>query len=347
MVEEQLRYMPELPAVQSDDSTVGSMPLAQFLASRFIPNHVQLKRPAGRTHYHAILKHVMTPELVDRLFAPYLREVNGRLKAVPGWPYLDQLRIGDITPEHVRQLTSSAAAHGYSHQTIKHIRNVVGMIFIHARKERVFYGENPVSEVKLQPPSSTRRPQLSAVQANAILNLMEAPEREIALIAMYTGLKIPEICALQWKHIKIDRARSFVDGTCIPPGFIFVSKQWIASGIVDLGPGRIRGVSISPSLARALIKMRQKKMIDPESYVISHPDGCPVSPSVVRLHRLKLIVRELGLPWVSWQVLRQSYKSRAQELRPRPGNTHILGLKLPETASEFRFDLLGGSFARV
>ena len=330
MAEGQVLDVPDVATKPSYDSTDGSMQLAQFVASRFIPNHVQLKSRAGRTHYHAILKHVMTPDLVDRLFAPYHREVNGRLKAVPGWPYLDQLRIGDVTPEHVRQLTDSAAAHGYSHQTIKHIRNVVGRIFIHARKERVFSGENPVSDVKLRPSSQDRRPQLSVVEANAILNLMESPEREIALVAMSTGLRVHEICALQWKHINLGRTSSCFDEISIPPGFIFVSRHWVASGIVAVDPGKSRGISISTSLSRALMKMRQLNMVDSESFVISHPDGCPVSPYGVRLHRLKLIGRKLGLPWISWQVLRQSHKSQTQELRRRTGNTHMFDLRLPE-----------------
>jgi integrase len=261
--------------------------------------------------------------------------VNGRLKAVSGWPYLDHLRIGDVTPEHVRKLIGSAAARGYSSQTIKHIRNVVGMIFIHARKEGMFRGMNPASEVKLQPPSLTRSPQLSVPQANAILNLMESPERELALITMTTGLRIQEICALQWKHVNLGRTTSYLDNMWIPPGFIIVSKQWIASGIVDADPGKVRGISISPSLAGALLKMRQQAKFDSESFVISHPDGSPVSPAGVRLYWLKLIVRKLGLPWVSWPILRRTCKSRAQELRPRPESTHIFELRLPELSASF------------
>src|SRR5260370_38236242 len=79
------------------------MPLVTFVEKRFIPDHVEHKSPAGRTHYHAILKHVMKPDVVDRLFAPYVRIAKTRLKAVPDWPDLDDVRLCDLNSDHVRR----------------------------------------------------------------------------------------------------------------------------------------------------------------------------------------------------------------------------------------------------
>lgn len=294
------------------------MPFAQFVESRFIPNHVELKGPAGRIHYHAILKHVLTPELVDRLFARYHGEVNGRLKALSGWPYLDHVGMGDVTADHIRRLTKSASAHGYSPQTVKHIRNVISAVFNHARKERVFIGDNPVSEVDLPPAPHKNRPGLSMVEANAILNLLESPEREVALLTMMTGLKISEICALQWKHINLGRSRSYVDGIHIPPGVIFVKKYWSGSEIVDFEAAKARGITVSTSFFRHLLSLRQAhKVSSSESFLIAAEDGGPLAPSRIRTHRLKPIARQLGLPWLSWQALRQTYQSGMQELTLR------------------------------
>ena len=39
----------------------SSMTVALFVESKFVPEHVQYKTPAGQTHYQAILKHVITP----------------------------------------------------------------------------------------------------------------------------------------------------------------------------------------------------------------------------------------------------------------------------------------------
>src|SRR4051812_37283954 len=136
------------PSRSLEGSTVSTV---EFIENRFIPNHVALKTQAGRSHYHAILKHVLRPETVDRLLLPYRRTSRSRLKSIPGWPYLDETRLCDIGPDHVRQLTSLAANHGYSPQTVKHIKNVVSAIISHAKKERLLSGDNPIAEVHLPP----------------------------------------------------------------------------------------------------------------------------------------------------------------------------------------------------
>src|ERR1700733_13407000 len=91
--------------------------MVRFVESCFIPNHVELKTRAGRTHYHAILKHVLRPETVDRLLLPYRGMSKSKLRSIPEWPYLDETRLCDIPPDHVRRLTALAVRHGYSPQT--------------------------------------------------------------------------------------------------------------------------------------------------------------------------------------------------------------------------------------
>src|SRR5258708_18083639 len=48
---------------------VRSMSLAEFVHRKFNPEYVQIRRSAGRAHFHAILKHVFSPEQVARAFA--------------------------------------------------------------------------------------------------------------------------------------------------------------------------------------------------------------------------------------------------------------------------------------
>jgi hypothetical protein len=43
-----------------------------FIETKFIPDHVEHKSFAGRTHYQAILKHILKPETVERMFTPYM-----------------------------------------------------------------------------------------------------------------------------------------------------------------------------------------------------------------------------------------------------------------------------------
>lgn len=301
------------------------MSLAMFIETRFIPNHVDAKSIAGRTHYQAMLKHVLKPETVDRLFTSRGGRAKARLKAVPNWPYLDNVRLCDVRPDHVRQLTSSAAGRGYSPQTVKHIRSVISAIISHAKRERVFSGDNPISEVEL--PRMTRREphDLTITQAKAILKLMRYPERDIALITITTGMGISEICALQWKHLNLGATTVFTDGELIPPRSIVVKKQLTPGGVVDIVGNRCRKIVVPEPLIHSLKALRKTRSItDPDWFVVGTRDGQPVN---IRMLRLKPIRQQLGMPWLSWQVLKRAHEALLLELRVQLSDDLVLSTR--------------------
>src|SRR5580704_1712701 len=308
-----------------DDS---SMLLATFIEWKFIPEHVQHKSPAGRTHYQAILKHVLKPETVDRLFTPYVGVRKARLKALPDWPYLDEVRLCDLNPEHVRQLTTSASMRGYSHQTIKHIRNVMSAVVSHARRELMFNGKNPVLEVDLPAEPQKTSHNLTIVEAKTILGLMRYPEREIALITIITGMSISEICALQWKHVNLSRSSVYVEGELLSARSLGVMRQWNARGLADVSATRLRHVFVPEPLVQALLRLRRHRRIaDANSFVIASPDGDPISPTSVRMLRLNPIGRELAMPWLSWQVLKRAHDELLSELRIKLSQDLVLSTR--------------------
>ena len=84
-------------------------------------------------------------------------------------------------------------------------------IIAHAQQEGCFYGLNPVSQVKLPPKTHRPTPDLSINQTRAILQLLPAPEKHVALFTLSTGMNIQEICNLQWKHINLTESPRVLD----------------------------------------------------------------------------------------------------------------------------------------
>jgi hypothetical protein len=125
--------------------------LREFVKTRFIPEHVTPKGTARRRYYRAILKHVLKPETVDLLFDAGARIAirRRRLTAITDWPYLDDVRLCDLQPLHVRSIVMAALDRGYSVETVKHIRYVIGTIITHATRSRCFGGDNPAFQVPL------------------------------------------------------------------------------------------------------------------------------------------------------------------------------------------------------
>jgi integrase len=310
------RIDPPLLSSFEKGSQNSTMSLEVFVAQKFIPEHVEHKSIAGRTHYKAILKHVLRPEKVDRLFCHKKERPRARLKASPDWPYLDEVRLCDIRPAHVQQLTSFASDHGYSTQTVKHIRNVISAIISHAKREQCFSGENPASGVELPPMARCRAENLTIVQAKRMLRLMQYPEREIALITITTGMSISEICGLQWKNVNLMDSKIDIEGEPIAPRSIFVKNQYSSRGLVGVNIHRIRTVEIPEPLFRTLQSLGQMQNTpDPNRLVLPSLAGTPINPGSLRMQRLRPIGRKLNMPGLSWQILTRAHYALLSELR--------------------------------
>lgn len=308
------------PFCDSRELPSGTMQLASYVERKFIPDHVLFKTEPGRIHYQAILKHILNPEKVEKMFAPYTAGSISRLRPFPDWPYLDNIRLCDLTADHVRQLTSFASARGYSPQTVKHIRNVLGAVISHARKEGLFKGKNPTSEVELPPIIHRNVQKLTILQTKAVLRRMRHPDRDIALITIATGMGIAEICALQWKHVNLTDTPVYSEGEMIPPQHILVKQHWDQNQILDLPVFRVRKEPIPEPLLHRLSQLRRLwHQFDPQRFVLTLNNGTQVSPAGIRT-RLKPVGRQLGLPWLSWPALKRAHQTLIAELRIHLGD---------------------------
>jgi integrase len=239
--------------------------------------------------------------------------------------YLDDVLLCDLTPNHVRKLVLSAALRGYSPQSVKHIGCVLGAIVKHAKKERMFDGENPISEVELPPASLTGSHELTVLQAKKLLKSMQYPEREIALLTISTGMNISEVCALQWKHINLTRKTVRIDEDPIPCESCIVKKQWTTDTIIDLAGNRVKVVELPKSLVQVLLQLkRSRRIVDQDQFLIATTEGHAMRPADTLIMCLKPIGQRLGMPWISWQILRRAHQSLLSELRTRLTNELVL-----------------------
>jgi integrase len=292
------------------------MTLSDFVERKFIPEHVAMLKIAGRTHYHAILKHVLKPEDVDRMFLVPAEKSKAKLKTINGWPYLGDLRLRDARQDDIQRLISAALNRGYSTQTVKHIRNVASAIFTHAKRKQWYSGDNPASFVTLPEMSRKEAHALTFAQMKAVLAAMRHPEREMALIAVLTSMNVAEICGLQWKRVNLTDAWANVDGEAVPPRTIAVRKQWYRGELGSVKKkSRIRNLPIPESLLPTLIELsRRRSFTGPEDYVLVSRAGTPIDEHNIAARRLKPIGAAVSMPWLSWHVFRRTHTTLAKEL---------------------------------
>lgn len=313
-----VRAIPRQLASLESNSVIQNarMTFSSFIETKFIPEHVQHKTIAGQTHYQAMLKHVISPEAVNRMFNPR-KVANPRLRSLADWPYLDQVRLCDLNPEHVRKLVAAAFARHYSWQTAMHIKNVTFAIISHAQQERCFSGPNPVTQVKLPPRTHRATPNLTMIQARQILQLLPCPEKHVAFITLSTGMNIQEVCNLQWKHVNLTDYPRVLEGEFISPYSIAVRTPWNRTGLGSLRQHRNRNIVVSPSLFAVLADWASAiGASNSEGFVLVTGAGQPISRAALRSSRLVAAGRKLNISGLSWRVLSRTHHILRSEFWP-------------------------------
>jgi integrase len=279
-----------------------------FVETKFIPEHVVYKSLAGQTHYQAMLKHLLTPEKVNVIFNPR-NAASARLKSIAGWPYLDGVRLCDLKADHVRRIIAASQTAGYASQTVKHIKNVIFAIISHAQNEGCFEGTNPAALVKLPRIIRSTQDSLTFQQSMEIVEFLPSPEKEVALFAITTGMNLIELCQLRWEHVNLSGYERILEGECIPAWSIGVRNSWNCAGVGDGRTGsRNRSIQIrEPLLTLLKERIQRSPTRGRDGFLFASQDGGPISPSSIKLTRLKQAGRELGVPWVTWQMLRRTH----------------------------------------
>jgi integrase len=288
------------------DTQLADMTVAQFVATRFLPDHIAIKTSPGKRHYQAILKHILTPEEVETIFGAPSEGSRSKMQPKPEWPYISDVKLNEARPEHVQRLIAAAVNGGYSSQTIRHIRNVVGAVFSHALRTRHFLGDNPASLVVLPGMKRRESHSLTLDQTIKVLELMQYPEREVTLFAILTSMNIAEICGLQWKFVNLTEHHLSREGQSIPPRSIVVRNQWYRGELCTVPAGRRKSIPIPQLLFSVLHTLSRTKSSGWNDFVLSTKSGRPINQINLAARRLKQIGRDLEMPWISWQVLRRT-----------------------------------------
>jgi integrase len=292
----------------ADAAPIVEMSVLEFVERKYIPEFVLIKRSAGRSYFRSMLKHVLSPEQIARVFGATFEDKENRLKTIPGWPYLDSLRLSAVNAEVIQNLTTAAASHGYSIQTVTHIRNVVRSLLSHAIKTGVYSGNNPATLVTMPAMIRKEAYTLTLAQLQDLLATMRYPERPLAVLAILTGMSVAEICGLQWKYVNLSSIYRPIDNDVIPPRTIAVWNQWYRGEFAAVPIGRRRFVRI-PDLLASIVKdlKGSEPFTSPREFVLVSRNGTPIHPENIAARRLKPIGESLEMPWISWHVFHRTH----------------------------------------
>jgi integrase len=205
-------------------------------------------------------------------------------------PYFGGWRLGDIrTPDiqvHVDQMSNH-----YAPSVLRHIRAALSQVLGSAR-EWGYVETNSALGVRL-PPKGTVQPKVTYKPEEVRQLLHCIPERysTMVVLAAVTGMRAPELFALRWNDVDLDRGviqrrRSFYPGEFGPP------KSKASERAIPMGP----------SLQVLLAVHRQRTMTDHEALVFPNAAGKPYEANNLVETVLHPPMRSLGLPGTGWRA---------------------------------------------
>ncbi|WP_339911295.1 site-specific integrase [Symmachiella dynata] len=132
-------------------------------------------------------------------------------------PAIGKLRLANVKPLHIDRIYRNLEANG-KHATACVVRNVLRPAFRKARRLGVI-ATDPTADV--DSPKADGKPRVTWTPEQAETFLMAIKEsRDYALycVAITTGMRLGELCALRWENVRMDEAELDVVGTIGSPG---------------------------------------------------------------------------------------------------------------------------------
>jgi integrase len=227
-------------------------------------------------------------------------------------PALGDLAIQAIKPDHLNKLYRDL--HGaLAPRTIKHIHRLLHRVFGHAAKWETIKRNivalvdspkvNPTEAAALQLPEIPTM--LTGLRGKALF--------PIAVVALGTGMRRGELCALRWQDVDLDAASLRVERSL---------EQTRKGGLRFKAPKTARGrrtISLSPSVVaelRSHWKAQQELRLAlglgraaPEALVFPTYEGKPRQPDGLS-KEFSEAMEGIGLPHVTLHTLRHTHASQ-------------------------------------
>jgi integrase len=238
-------------------------------------------------------------------------------------PAFGKRQLRELSREELQSFLSRKLNGGLSWETVHHFKCGLSKI-LNAAEEWGYITENVAQKTKLpRRQHGAERAVLTPAQVRNLAAALNEPARSITLLLVLTGLRVGELLALRWGSIDLNARVLRVCETVYDGHFDQPKTKRSA-----------RTIPIGTETAEILAALHPAD-VDPKALVFATREGLPLERwNLLRKH-LKPAAKELGLPGVTWHLLRHSHATMLDSVGTPLGTMQsLLGHSTPEITRE-------------
>ena len=279
-------------------------PLGEWMAY-WLENYVRpIAKPAGYQHYRDnVEKHIL--------------------------PHLGKIPLGELTPRVLQQFLNQQARNGnlrdhdpLSTKSMRNMRVVLDVALKQAMAEGIIHN-NPVPLTVVKSVRSHRMQIMTNEIQQQLENYLFRNRHDYhagILIAMFTGMRLGEVCALQWKDYDADKGRLHVNKTVRRETNYDAKPGENRTMLVVNEPKTVssdRILTMPPVLETVLKQQRvdyarRFRIPNENDPIVFSGVGKMVDPDNLSHYFVRLL-KKLGLPHVKFHAMRHTFATRAIE----------------------------------
>jgi integrase len=265
--------------------------LAEFVERKYKPDVLRGLKPNTQSQYRSLLKQHILPAIGSK-------------------------RLRDIRREHIQTLIWGKVDQRLSSRTVAHIRKVVSAIFEYAVTINYYSGDNPASHLRMPEKRDVRKKTAyTREEAQALLDFLDSPEREMVLMSLLTSMNVAELCGLRWRYVNLTDQFALVDGEAIPPFRAAVRWNFTLGNLGSVKTGnRYRTVPLPAIVVESLRQLRDASgFTDSDDPVFASRNGTPVDANNTRNRAFKRASDVLRFH-VNWHAFRHTAATWAESV---------------------------------
>lgn len=239
----------------------------------------------------------------------YIKYRNIILKHIK--PIIGHLYINTLQNEDMQKYALLLKDKGLSNKSAKDILTVISAIFKYAQKIGAYTDNINIED--LYPKAEKRQimilPDDERIRLEGYLLKSNDPAKYGILLALYSGMRIGEICALKWSNINLEAETISVVQTLQR---LQDSENKGKTKILISEPKSQSSKRIIPIPAFLTELLRKIKPQIPDAFLLSGNKN-PIEPKTLQ-NKYKSCLKDCNIPYINFHTLRHTFATRCVEV---------------------------------